>query len=226
MNVLQPTASIVRPFVPSAHPTHLQYHAAVIACVAEYWLEALLLPGLKGWGAVSLLGLALVSGGQCLRTTAMWTAGSHFTHLVAEAKRQGHDLVTHGVYAHLRHPSYTGWFWWSVGTQLLLGNPVCSLAYAAASWRFFAGRIPHEEALLVDFFGDEYVAYAKRTRILIPLMPSSALGNNNGRGSGGGARMPSMAAVMGQAQASFESHESGSAGFASGNVFAHHPPIR
>lgn len=40
-----------------------------------------------------------------------------------------------------RHPSYAGWFWWSVGTQVLLGNPVCTIAYAAVSFLFFRNRI-------------------------------------------------------------------------------------
>lgn len=47
--------------------------------------------------------------------------------------------------SHLRHPAYFGWFWWSIGTQMLLCNPVCIVVYAAASWRFFSQRIPFEE---------------------------------------------------------------------------------
>lgn len=42
----------------------------------------------------------------------------------------------------LRHPSYTGWFYWSFATQLLLANPLCTLAYALAAWSFFRHRIP------------------------------------------------------------------------------------
>jgi protein-S-isoprenylcysteine O-methyltransferase len=161
-----------------------QYHAALAAAAVEYWLEAWLLPpGAKGWGAVSAAGLALVVGGQALRTAAMWTAGGHFTHLVAESRREGHKLVTAGVYARLRHPAYTGWFWWSVGTQLLLCNPLCVAAYAAASWLFFAERIPREEAHLRGFFGQAYDDYAARTYVLIPLLRS---GGGGGGGGGGG----------------------------------------
>ncbi len=40
----------------------------------------------------------------------------------------------------LRHPSYFGWFYWSVGTQILLGNPVCSVLYTYAAWSFFHKR--------------------------------------------------------------------------------------
>lgn len=72
------------------------------------------------------------------------------------------------LHSYLRHPSYFGWFYWSVGTQLLLCNPLCTAAYAYAAWTFFAGRIPYEEGLLVDFYGAEYVQYAQGTVIGIP----------------------------------------------------------
>ena len=59
-------------------------------------------------------------------------AGSNFDHIVQSNKDSGHQLVTTGVYTYLRHPSYCGWFWWSIGTQVLLCNPLCIVAYAVA----------------------------------------------------------------------------------------------
>ena len=67
-----------------------------------------------------------------------------------------------------RHPGYVGWFVWSVSTQVLLGNIFCFFAYAWVSWRFFAGRIPHEEQMLIRFFGDDYLDYASRVPCGIP----------------------------------------------------------
>jgi protein-S-isoprenylcysteine O-methyltransferase Ste14 len=29
-----------------------------------------------------------------------------------------HQLITSGVFSLMRHPSYVGWFYWSVGTQV------------------------------------------------------------------------------------------------------------
>lgn len=43
--------------------------------------------------------------------------------------------------SYLRHPSYFGWFWWVVGTQVLLWNPLCLVGYAYVSWKFFDQRI-------------------------------------------------------------------------------------
>ena len=59
---------------------------------------------------------------------------------------------------------------------MLLANPVCVLAYAAATWYFFYDRIPHEEELLVEFFGDAYRQYRKRSAIGVPpLLPCHPL---------------------------------------------------
>jgi protein-S-isoprenylcysteine O-methyltransferase len=85
---------------------------------------------------------------------------------------------------YLRHPSYFGWFYWSVGTQLALCNPVCTLAYAYAAWTFFRGRIPYEESLLVDFYGAEYVQYAQRTPIGIPGIPGFVAHSKSARSGG------------------------------------------
>jgi protein-S-isoprenylcysteine O-methyltransferase len=146
------------------------YGAAMAAAALEFWAEYAAAPWLKGNAWVTALGVLLVVGGQAVRSSAMHTAGSNFTHLVAHRRRHDHQLVTEGVYARLRHPSYFGWFWWSVGTQLLLGNPICALGYTAASWLFFQERIPYEEMTLCDFFGQAYLDYARRTVIGIPFI--------------------------------------------------------
>ena len=78
--------------------------------------------------------------------------------------------MTHGVYSHFRHPAYTGWFYWCIGTQILLANPICLVAYTIVTFRFFLERIPHEERLLEHFFGDEYRMYRERSWLGIPCM--------------------------------------------------------
>jgi protein-S-isoprenylcysteine O-methyltransferase len=87
------------------------------------------------------VGLALVIIGQYVRTAAMAEAGKNFNHIVQSTKKDDHFLVTSGVYAFSRHPSYFGFFWWGLGTQLVLGNTICFLAYAVVLWKFFANRI-------------------------------------------------------------------------------------
>jgi len=87
------------------------------------------------------IGIALIITGQYVRTAAMAEAGENFNHVVQSTKRDDHVLVTSGVYAFCRHPSYFGFFWWGLGTQLVLGNAICFPAYAVVLWKFFANRI-------------------------------------------------------------------------------------
>ena len=117
---------------------------------------------------VQWLGLVLVVVGEALRKASILTARCNFTHVVQLTRRPGHTLVTHGVYAFVRHPGYLGWFVWAVSTQVLLLNPVCALGFAAASWLYFRRRIRFEEARLLQFFGAEYRDYMARTRTYIP----------------------------------------------------------
>lgn len=86
--------------------------------------------------------------GQMTRSLAMSQAGSNFNHNVQVERKEGHVLVQHGVYAVLRHPSYFGFFWWGLGTQLVLQNVVCLVGYAVVLWRFFANRIRREFSTL------------------------------------------------------------------------------
>ena len=117
-----------------------------------------------------LVGVFCMAIGQYVRSAAMAKAGSSFNHLVQSTKRDDHVLVTSGIYAFSRHPSYFGFFWWGLGTQLVLANHVCFVAYSVVLWVFFSKRIRNEEKFLVQFFGDDYVRYKKRTRVLIPYI--------------------------------------------------------
>ena len=144
-------------------------------------------------------GFILLGIGQVVRTMAMAHAGRNFNHIVQSRRKDGHVLVTDGLYKWLRHPSYFGFFWWGLGTQIVLGNVVCLVGYAVVLWRFFRRRIDsefsrfftrailigglgcngqgwslmvltEEEEFLIGFFGDDYVQYRRRTRVSIPFI--------------------------------------------------------
>ena len=139
------------------------YHLAAIASWSEYALETLYLPTWKPTMlALTYLGVAMCLGGEVLRKSAMFEAGKNFNHIVQDNKDPEHKLITSGVFGLYRHPSYVGWFYWSIGTQLILRNPFCTVAYALASWTFFKERIVYEEWTLLRFFGREYEEYKKK----------------------------------------------------------------
>lgn len=97
-------------------------------------------------------GLFMVMVGQYCRSKAMITAASNFNHDVQFAKKENHELVTTGIYQYSRHPSYAAFFYWAVGTQVLLGNPVSTLGFAIVLYRFFSMRIicEHHELLQMN----------------------------------------------------------------------------
>lgn len=98
----------------------------------------------------------------------MAQAGSNFNHTLARTYCEGHVLVTQGVYGWLRHPAYFGFFYWALGTQMLVGNKLSLVGYAFVLWGFFRKRIEGEERTLVQFFGDEYVGYRQRVGTGLP----------------------------------------------------------
>ena len=110
-------------------------------------------------------GIALMLVGGLTRVWAMQTAGRHFNHCVQTEVGEAHGLVEAGPYRWLRHPSYFGFYWFSIGSQLVLANPVTLLLYAAALARFFAVRIPGEEVALEARFGAAY-RWFRASRVL------------------------------------------------------------
>jgi len=143
------------------------YHFAMASGIVEYWIERLIFKDAawKGFNIISVIGLLLVIAGQYMRSAGMFTCKSNFSHHIEVEKRSDHVLVKTGIYKYLRHPSYTGFFYWGIGTQLLLMNPLSFIGYAVVLFRFFKSRIEYEEKLLVDFFGNEYVEYRKTSKV-------------------------------------------------------------
>ena len=81
-------------------------------------------------------------------------------------------MVTSGLYAYIRHPSYFGWFWRTSVCQIVLMNPICFVAFIVVTWRFFEDRIKEEEELLEseEFFGQKYTNYKRRVPTYIPFL--------------------------------------------------------
>lgn len=141
-----------------------EYLMAVLAALVEFVLELFMFPRLKSWLCTfKLIGLGIALGGQAIRTLAMVEAGDNFSHHIAEKKAPGHRLVTTGVYKYMRHPAYTGFFFWCLGSQLVLGNVACLGLFYKVLTGFFQERIKYEEETLVKFFGSEYPKYKSMT---------------------------------------------------------------
>jgi protein-S-isoprenylcysteine O-methyltransferase Ste14 len=82
--------------------------------------------------------------------------------------REAQRLVTTGVYERVRHPMYSAHLLWAVAQLLLLENWVAGPAFLAASIPLYVVRIPREEEMMLDKFGEEYRRYMERTGRLVP----------------------------------------------------------
>lgn len=84
--------------------------------------------------------------------------------------REGHTLVTHGVYRLVRHPMYTAFFLWALAQLLLLQNWIVGPAGFIGFGLLYAFRVGREEAMMHEAFGAEYAAYVARTKQIIPYV--------------------------------------------------------
>ena len=117
--------------------------------------------------AVRWLGVVLFAAGGVLRLWPVFVLGRRFSGLVAI--QPGHRLVTSGIYAVIRHPSYLGLLVNSLGWALAFRS-VVGLLLTALLVPPLAARIRAEERLLRTQFGKEYDDYCRRTSRLIPRL--------------------------------------------------------
>ncbi len=84
--------------------------------------------------------------------------------------REGHDLVTQGVYARVRHPMYAAIWIFALAQPLLIQNWIAGVLIIPAFAAMWFIRIPNEEAMMRDTFGDAYGAYCATTGRLFPRL--------------------------------------------------------
>lgn len=148
------------------------YTAAALTSWTEFGLRFALAPQWNLPRPLVYFGLGMAVLAQMIRSLAMITAGESFNHLIQTYKKENHVLITHGIYSILRHPSYVGFYYWSIALQLLLGNAAHAILFSVVSWMFFKRRIPFEEESLCAHFPHEYPAYVARTWMGIPFLYS------------------------------------------------------
>ncbi len=85
-----------------------------------------------------------------------------------------HRLVSDGVYRRIRHPMYASFLAMALGQWLLLPNWIAGPAALSAVACLYVIRRPHEEAMLLDTFGDEYRQYMNATGGIWPKFGASS----------------------------------------------------
>ena len=82
--------------------------------------------------------------------------------------RKGHQLITSGVYKYIRHPMYAAIWMWGVAQVLLLHNWIAGWSHLLSFSLLYFLRVPREEQMMLNQFGEEYQSYMNRTGGIIP----------------------------------------------------------
>jgi len=114
------------------------------------------------------LGIGLMIAGILLRQWSIAVLGRYFSRTVGV--QEGQAVVDRGPYRLVRHPAYTGSLLTMVGLGFVLQSWGAVLVLIAFFGVAFGYRIHVEEAVLTSKLGDKYVAYAKKTKRLIPYV--------------------------------------------------------
>jgi protein-S-isoprenylcysteine O-methyltransferase Ste14 len=85
---------------------------------------------------------------------------------------QEHSLITTGVYTRIRHPIYAAVWLAAIAQALLLHNWIAGLAGIASFLPVYLVRVPREEAMMLENFGESYREYLRRTGRIFPRLYS------------------------------------------------------
>lgn len=86
--------------------------------------------------------------------------------------RESHELVTCGVYRTIRHPMYTSIWLWGFAQAMLLQNWLVGWFALLTFAAMYFLRMPREEQMMREAFGETYRDYMKRTGRLWPRINS------------------------------------------------------
>lgn len=136
-----------------------------VICVLTPWMgfADYHLPAVAGWAGVAVFALAL-----WLLWRAYADLGSNWSPKLDI--RQEQVLVTDGVYGFVRHPIYAGIGLWGIAQPLLIQNWIAAWALLVLFIPLCLMRIPREESMMLEHYGEAYRSYMKRTRGLMPRL--------------------------------------------------------
>jgi len=122
--------------------------------------------GLSPWLRWTL-GMILMMLYLILFASSHLALGKHWSGVVEI--HQDHALVTTGPYRLVRHPMYSAFFLYCLGTFVLTSNWLMFVIYSSAVSFMYITRVSSEEEMMIERFGDSYREYMDQTGRLFPL---------------------------------------------------------
>ena len=121
---------------------------------------------LGGAHELKTAGMIVMAAGLAIRWTAIFTLGKSFSSNVAIQNSQ--RITRTGLYRFVRHPSYLGLLLVFLAIGLHSRNWISLALVLVPTIAALLYRIHVEEAALTKAFGEEYAAYSRTTKRLIP----------------------------------------------------------
>ena len=137
----------------------------VAGLLVTVWSPGPRLPPNFPWRTVSAAVFAL---GIALRWWAIVHLGRFFTVDIALAN--DHRVIDTGPYRLVRHPSYTGLLLMYLGWTLSLNSVAALPVVLSPVTVSLLYRMRTEEAALLGALGEDYAAYCRRTKRLVPVV--------------------------------------------------------
>jgi protein-S-isoprenylcysteine O-methyltransferase Ste14 len=81
-----------------------------------------------------------------------------------------HKLITNGPYKYIRHPMYFQMFLWAIAQILVVSNWIAGFSGLVAWIILYLVRVPAEEKMLIEKFGNTYKEYQLRTGSFLPKL--------------------------------------------------------
>ncbi len=152
----------------------------IIGLLASLWGVAILLPLLHiltNWLDFADYNLPAWAGwvGVLLFAISLWLLWRSHADLgrnwsTTTEIKEGHTLVTNGVFKYVRHPMYSAHWLWGIAQALLVQDWIAGLASLVVFIPLYMLRVPREERMMLKQFGPEYRLYVKQTGRIIPRL--------------------------------------------------------
>jgi protein-S-isoprenylcysteine O-methyltransferase Ste14 len=113
------------------------------------------------------VGAAVTVAGLLFAVWARQHLASNWSHAVTV--KQGHELITTGPYALVRHPIYTGILTGFLGTAIALSQVRGAIGFVLMFVAFWV-KLRMEEEWMHSQFGETYATYARQTDALLPYL--------------------------------------------------------
>jgi len=145
----------------------------ILCAIALLWLPIVPLPTLLSLRVLPLgavwfwSGAAVTTGGLLVAVCARRHLGRNWSQAVTV--KEGHELITSGPYALVRHPIYTGVLLGFTGSAMGRGELRGLLALAIVLGAYWY-KLRLEEKWMRAHFGEQYESYSRRVAALVPYL--------------------------------------------------------